>query len=350
MSDNTDRAGVSPERNRVLAALMLASALAAPSQARAVPITYTLGVYGGNATGSVGTLAFSNAYVTLTFDGDTDDVFTFTVPGPNGPVSGAEIRQGTATFTVFDFFHVIAQGTFLPEAGIFVSVDQTNDGVGFGSHGVPLGDPGFPGEPVYPYALLTSKDAVLSYDLNRSDTLNDFFVPGFAISCLGFGATACETDPTRLALPTSAGDLVLYNVNIASAQFLAHPHPASVDFSSFDASAEIRGGDFQVEGRFELGPTSDGIDPLSEDVGLELGPYQVAIPAGSFRSTRAGGYKFAGNVGGADLEIKISPRGGNVFRLTAQGEGADLSGVAEPVSVKLTVGDDGGSTTASSDD
>jgi hypothetical protein len=362
MGANAIRLVAEPARGRILAALLLASSLAAPSLARAVPITYTLFVGGGNATGSVGSLdasgqctapactAFSNAYVTLTFDGDTADVFTFTVPGPNGDVTGAEISQGTATFAIVDFSHVIAQGTFLPGAGIFVSVDQTNDGVGFGSHALPLGDPGFPGEPVYPYALLTSKDAVAGYDLGKSDTVNDFFRPGFAISCLGFGVGPCEADPTRLALPTTAGDLVLYNVNIASASFTAHPHPAVTPFAAFDASVEIRGGSFQVQGRFTLDPASDGIDPTGEDATLAVGPYQVDIPAGSFRATRGGGYKFEGAVDGVQLEVKISPRGGSNFRLEAQGKRADLSGVDEPVAVTLTIGNDTGSTSARSDD
>ena len=325
-----------------LAALLLASALAAPGPARAVPITYTLTVLGGNASGSLGTLAFSNGYFDLVFEGDTADVFTFSVPGPNGPVTGAELMKGTASVIIYDSNHsAIAQATFLPSAGIFVSVDQTNNGIGFGSFGVPLGDPAFPGQPVYPSGLLTPTGAVLAYDLAGDDV-----VSGYAISCAGFPGVCTDPPPP---LPTTAGDLRLDHVNIAFAQFIAQTHPPSAAFASFDARLELEGGGFELSGDFTLGAGSDGIDPTAEAVALQVGPLSLSIPAGSFQTARRGGWRFSGDAGGAVVTIRIAPLGGNAYRLSAEGN-ADVSGIQPPVTVSLTIGNDGGSTTAADDD
>ena len=311
----------------------------------AVPIAYTLSVLGGNASGSLGTLQFANGYFDLTFEGDTADVFTFSVPGPSGPVTGAEIQRGTATVTVYDSNHSpIAQATFLPSAGIFVSVDQTNNGIGFGSFGVPLGDPAFPGEPVYPSGLLTPTGAVLTYDLTTDDV-----VSGYAISCAGFPGVCADPPP---ALPTTAGDLLLDHVNIAFAQFIAQTHPPFAAFADFAVRVELEGrppDGFELAGEFTLGTGSDGIDPASEPVALQIGSLSLPIPAGSFQSTRRGGWRFAGDAGGAALRARIAPLGGNRNRLRAEGEGADLSGIQGPVSVGLTIGNDAGSTTAAAE-
>ncbi|HSB18472.1 MAG TPA: hypothetical protein VLD85_00530 [Anaeromyxobacteraceae bacterium] len=335
------RSGKAPWRP-ALAALLLASALAAPASARAMPVTYTLTVLGGNASGSLGTLAFSSGYFDLVFEGDTADVFTYSVPGPNGPVTGAEIMKGTASVIIYDSNHsAIAQATFLPSAGIFVSVDQTNNGIGFGSSGVPLGDPAFPGDPVYPSGLLTPTGAVLAYDLTTDDV-----VSGYALSCGGFPGVCADPPP---ALPTTAGDLRLDHVNIAFAQFIAQTHPPFAAFASFDARLELERDGFELSGDFTLGAGSDGIDPVSEPVALQVGPVSLSIPAGSFQSARRGGWRFAGDAGGAVVGVRIAPLGGNAYRLSVEGN-ADVSGIQAPVTVGLTIGNDSGSTAADLDD
>jgi hypothetical protein len=45
------------------------------------------------------------------------------------------------------------------------------------------------------------------------------------------------------------------------------------------------------------------------------------------------------------LEFAIRPLGGNSFQFEADGEGANLTGTMNPVTVVLTIGDDSGSTT-----
>ena len=95
---------------------------------------------------------------------------------------------------------LLAHGTFLNSSGIFVSADHTNGGVGFGSQGVPFGDAGFPGQPVYPFGLgnLTPAAAVT---LKKNTTVTGAFVA----SCLGFPVANVSSCGAPTPLFTTAG-------------------------------------------------------------------------------------------------------------------------------------------------
>jgi len=120
-------------------------------------------------------------------------------------------------------------------------------------------------------------------------------------------------------------------------------------FAAFHARVEIeherQEREFEVKGTFTLGAGSDGIHPDTEVVTLEVGTFSATIPAGSFRRHGHGTFKFEGLAGGARLEVKIQARGGNRFEFKAEGKGAQV-GTANPVTVRLAVGDDAGSTLA----
>ena len=127
-----------------------------------------------------------------------------------------------------------------------------------------------------------------------------------------------------------------------------------VSFSAFTAKAEITLGPlanddaFEVKATFTLGAGSDGIDPLTEDVQLEVGTFSTTIPAGSFK-IKKGRFTFEGIINGVSLEAQITPLGGSTFAFKAEGQGADLTGTVNPVTVGLTIGDDGGSTTVTAE-
>jgi hypothetical protein len=132
---------------QLTAALLILAVVFTPN-ANADGITYTLQVMGfpGDVgpSGSVGSVSFgganTNDVLAFTFQGDTSNVvpWSVTVPNPTTTVSGFEILVGTASFKVTDgnTGAALAQGTFLPSAGIFVSVDNTNASIGFGSFAV----------------------------------------------------------------------------------------------------------------------------------------------------------------------------------------------------------------------
>jgi hypothetical protein len=204
--------------------LLVLGALCLPgTSALAEAITYTFtGV--GDITGTLGGIAIGGPDETLTFTfiGNTANAESFDLGSglPHGWVN----FPGTASIAVTNTATgaTIAQGTFSPSDDIFVSIDNVNGGVGFGSDGGAPGSANFPGNPVYPFGLRpcstavgaacgATQDDVLSYDLKSdmsftapSGMENAFVGPG-GLSCFGFPGSC--TSPTALA--TTAGDLIL---------------------------------------------------------------------------------------------------------------------------------------------
>lgn len=126
---------------------------------------------------------------------------------------------------------------------------------------------------------------------------------------------------------------------------------SGVSFAAFTATAEIAVGSlanddaFQIQGHFTLGDGSNGIDPLTEAVTVQVGSSALTMPTGAFHRTAAGAFEFAGVLEGVTLQVMITPLTRATFEVVARGEGATLSGLAVPVTVDLIIGDDSGSTT-----
>ena len=207
-------------RNAQLTAALLILAVVFTPNANAEQITYTLQVmsFPGDVgpSGTVGSVAFggpnTNDVLTFSFQGDTSNVvpWAVTVPNPTTTVKGFESLIGTASFQVTDANTgaSLAQGTFLTSDGIFVSVDNTNNSMGFGSFAVAnQNDPKFPGLITYPYAM------AFGTGLDTYDMKGNFTVPlsagGLVFSCIGFPQSSPVFSnclpPTALA--TTAGDL-----------------------------------------------------------------------------------------------------------------------------------------------
>lgn len=324
-----------------LSTALLAVAGVVSLPASAVPISYELDVTGLGASGTFNGTPFANAGLVLTFEGDTTTVLPFTVQGTKGPVSGYVNLVGTATVVVFEGNGtVIAQGTFLPSAGIFISVDQTNGGIGFGSFGVPPTNLNFPGQVAYPAGMLVvPKSNIATYDLKS----NLPALAGFALSCVGFPALngSCGNG---IPLPTTSGDLILNHESVANAIFSARTQ-AVTPFASLSVEAEIATERFELQGHFSLGAASNGINPLSEAVSLQLDSYSVTIPPGSFRRTARGGYEFEGKIADVRLRFFLKAHSPSRYRLEVEGAGEGIPQLTSPLSVVLTIGDDSGTTT-----
>ena len=192
--------------------------------ANADEVTYTLQVvsFPGDVgpSGSVGPVSFggtnTNDVLTFTFQGDTSNVvpWSVTVPNPLPPpatitASGFEILTGTASFQVTDANTgmTLAQGTFLPSDRIFVSVDNSNNAMGFGSFAVDQNSPNFPGLPTYPYGM------AFGIGLDTYDMKSNFTVPlsagALVFSCIGFPQSMPINGDCSAPIPlaTTAGDL-----------------------------------------------------------------------------------------------------------------------------------------------
>jgi hypothetical protein len=350
--------------------MLLLSILIFAGRGNAAPILYTLVIMpfpspnpfinSTGASGTLGAVSFggsnSEVVLTLTFKGDTANVVSFCLACPGGTnVFGYENLIGAASVTITDASTgaVLGQVNFLPSAGIFVSADNSNFGVGFGSFAVAdQSSPSFPGEPVYPYGLFPGDP--FSSGLDTYDLTSNFSVAAdpynFGLSCVGFPPPSGVVCGTPKALPTSAGNLYLNPAccffSLPNAAFTAQIQPLT-EFSAFTAKAEISGTHptgFDIKGSFTLGSGSNGINPLTEVVTLNVGSYSVAIPSGLFKLTRKGKYVYQGTIAGVELELQIAPTSANSYTFKAEGSGANLTVVTNPITVGLTIWDDAGTT------
>ena len=86
-----------------------------------------------------------------------------------------------------------------------------------------------------------------------------------------------------------------------------------VPFGSFTAqldaklSSGVNDDQFDVHAHFALGSGNNGINPITEDLTIQLGSFSSRIPAGSFTKDKKGSYKFDGSIAGASLHAVIKP-------------------------------------------
>ncbi len=121
-----------------------------------------------------------------------------------------------------------------------------------------------------------------------------------------------------------------------------------IPFASFKAKLglDVDDGAFDLNAKFTLAPGGN-INPLTEPVTLGIGPYSVTIPVDSFKR-HGDGYRFEGVIAGVRLEVSIDRNEGR-YSLRAEGRGANLSGIANPVAVSVTIGNNTGSTKVTAD-
>lgn len=122
----------------------------------------------------------------------------------------------------------------------------------------------------------------------------------------------------------------------------------TASFAHFEATLDIDAhgqsghNKLDLSARFTLGPDSDGIAPVTERFDLAIGPLSVVIPPGSFRGDRNQKYTFNGTVNGVDVHVKIESRGGDQYTLKLSAKDVNLSGLVDPVLIRLAIGDDHG--------
>jgi hypothetical protein len=122
-------------------------------------------------------------------------------------------------------------------------------------------------------------------------------------------------------------------------------------FTAFNARVEIdiEDGEVEVWASFTPPAGGKGVDLATQVVGLEVkggaGVYSVAFPAGSFKKDGSGAFTFQGTINRVKVESLIRPARNGAFDFEIQTDGASLKGIANPITVNLTVGEDGGSKT-----
>jgi hypothetical protein len=133
--------------------------------------------------------------------------------------------------------------------------------------------------------------------------------------------------------------------------FTFTPPAASVPFASFTAAVAFDRGpranddELRVGAVFTLGSGSNGVNPLTEEVALQVGSFSATIPAGAFRRDRFGLLRFEGSIGGHHVLVILTPLGGGRYAVIAEAETLELPGTRTPVTVALRIGNDAGSVT-----
>jgi len=114
-----------------------------------------------------------------------------------------------------------------------------------------------------------------------------------------------------------------------------------VPFAAFSAAAQIHpaSGGFTVQGTFTPG-SGGSISPLTQDVTLQVGGFSATIPAGSFAAV-GGSFTFTGAINGVPMDATIQPQAGG-YAFTFDGAGAPNLPAANPVTVGLGIGNNGG--------
>jgi hypothetical protein len=119
-------------------------------------------------------------------------------------------------------------------------------------------------------------------------------------------------------------------------------------FASFkaDVDLDIEDSEFELIFDFTLGPGSNGIDPATEPVVVDVkggkSAFSITIPAGSFKKDRSGQFAYQGTMNRVRLLASLRPARNGAFHLEMEGDRVNLKGVANPVSVSLAIGDDAG--------
>ncbi len=83
------------------------------------------------------------------------------------------------------------------------------------------------------------------------------------------------------------------------------------------------------------------VNLLTDAVSLQFGTVSATLPAGSFTKQQYYGvtyYQFKGAVNGGYLNFQVLPLGRNKFIFVVAGQGIDLTGLTNPVTVVLAIG------------
>jgi hypothetical protein len=130
---------------------------------------------------------------------------------------------------------------------------------------------------------------------------------------------------------------ILFRCGGAEGVFGAEALQPFATFTTREVDIDIEDGEIEVEASFTLGSGSNGLDVAKEPVSFQVrggtAVYSLTMPAGSFK------------INGVKIVTSIRQARAGAFDFEIVTERANVKGIANPVTVSLTIGDDGGSRT-----
>ena len=117
--------------------------------------------------------------------------------------------------------------------------------------------------------------------------------------------------------------------------------PVTSPFSAFQVKLQFIGKSethFRLRGSFSLGADSNGFDPLTQPVLLQLGSLPIPIQKGLFSQDSKGDYVFQGVVGSAAVDFRITPVTRTRFKFRVEGLTAAPFRLTNPARFILMIG------------
>jgi YVTN family beta-propeller protein len=157
-----------------------------------------------------------------------------------------------------------------------------------------------------------------------------------------------RNNSTATEIDTSSNSAVTTGIPVAGGPQDLVIVTATIPFAAFSVKLDISSSHFDLKGTASLG-AGGTINPPTQSLTLRVGTYTVTFPAGSFKAGPKGTFTFEGTISGVALQIRIAPLGGNSYSIQAEGSGANLTGITNPVTVGLTIGRNAGTTSVTAD-
>ena len=193
----------------------------------------------------VGTTLMHNASLKITFEGDTNDILSFSVPSAEcGGTPFYYLAKGVARMEIE--FQGRSHRARLQDGQVFVAVDPCSGGIGFGSF---IGPNGL--EPAYPlgFTLGTAEYAAINY---FSPLVGALSTTGSAWSCIGYPPLPVDPlpgtpdgnciPPDTYPLKSNIGDIFVYQpyFEYEGAPAIATNHAGSTNRGAFLVRPQTR--------------------------------------------------------------------------------------------------------------
>jgi hypothetical protein len=161
-----------------------------------------------------------------------------------------------------------------------------------------------------------------------------------SISVSGNGSTVAIGAPFAV-IGTNQGQGAVYVFSNFTRPF----GTISISGLQFTQGSTSTTSNFDLKVSFTLDALSSGINPITEPVRVQIGSLFLTIPPGSFHKNSQGNYVFRGPIGGVSLDAQFKVLKANSYQFLLDGKNAQFQSTTGPLSVVLSIGDDGGSAT-----
>lgn len=168
-------------------------------------------------------------------------------------------------------------------------------------------------------------------------------------SCAGSAPDGSPLDTSTLGPKTvtvTATDYAGNTVTRSVGYTVVNPAFASMTSTLKVEDSDENFGEFKASGQFTLSSYSNGINPVSDGLSMQLTggtrSVSIVVPPGALRADGQKKWKFEGTLSGLKVEIELRSLGGPAYSYSVHGEKAPLRGLSNTVVVRLAVGDDSG--------